>query len=168
MVGIALYLSGGELIAGAWVAFAGHIPIMIIEGFVCAAAVALIRQVRPELFSQVVPSRTRFGPRGIWAANTAIIGLVAGVPLGYAFLPSGLRPGAVLDGHEITLGDVFVDEIVATETGPYFLAAAIGGAIVFAVIGYLLGPWIQRLLTRREVATAVAAAADAAGREPRP
>lgn len=55
-VGIALGLSGDEFIPSAWTAFLAHIPVMIIEGFVCAAAVYLIRRTRPEFFTTLARS----------------------------------------------------------------------------------------------------------------
>lgn len=49
-VAVSLMLSGEAFLLAAKATFVAHIPIMIVEGFVTAAAVLLIRQVKPELF----------------------------------------------------------------------------------------------------------------------
>lgn len=49
-VAIALALSGDEFIAAAKLVFFAHIPIMVIEALLSAAAVYLARRVKPELF----------------------------------------------------------------------------------------------------------------------
>ncbi|SBS33304.1 Fused nickel transport protein NikMN [Marinomonas aquimarina] len=48
MVALSLMLSGEAFALAAKATFIAHIPVMIIEGFVTAAAVLLIRQVKPE------------------------------------------------------------------------------------------------------------------------
>jgi len=53
-VAIALALSGDEFLPAAKLVFFAHIPVMIIEALVTGAAVALARQVKPELFSALV------------------------------------------------------------------------------------------------------------------
>ncbi|MFC2969085.1 cobalt transporter CbiM [Acidimangrovimonas pyrenivorans] len=50
-VGAALALSGDRFLPAARLVFFAHIPIMVIEAFLTAAAVALIRKVKPELFT---------------------------------------------------------------------------------------------------------------------
>ncbi len=49
-VAIALALSGDEFLPAAKLVFFAHIPIMIIEALLSAAAVTLARKVKPELF----------------------------------------------------------------------------------------------------------------------
>ena len=49
MVAASLALSGENFVLAAKLTVVGHIPIMLIEGFVTGAAVMLIRQVKPEL-----------------------------------------------------------------------------------------------------------------------
>ncbi len=49
-VSLSLALSGDEFIAAAKLVFIAHLPIMIIEGGLCAAAVYLMSKVKPELF----------------------------------------------------------------------------------------------------------------------
>lgn len=48
MVALSLMLSGEAFALAAKATFIAHIPVMIVEGFVTAAAVLLIRQVKPE------------------------------------------------------------------------------------------------------------------------
>ncbi|SIT09276.1 cobalt transporter CbiM [Insolitispirillum peregrinum] len=52
-VAVALLLSGQEFIPAAKLVFLSHIPIMVIEGLVCAAAVYLIRRVNPTVFASL-------------------------------------------------------------------------------------------------------------------
>lgn len=52
-VAVALLLSGQEFIPAAKLVFLSHIPIMMIEGLVCAAAVYLIRRVNPTVFASL-------------------------------------------------------------------------------------------------------------------
>ena len=47
--GASLILTGRPLLWIARVGFVGHIPVMVIEGFITAAVVGYLRQVRPEL-----------------------------------------------------------------------------------------------------------------------
>ena len=49
LVAVALSLSGDEFIPAAQLVFFAHIPIMIIEALLSAAAIYLIRRVKPEL-----------------------------------------------------------------------------------------------------------------------
>ncbi len=49
-VAISLALSGDEFLVAAKLVFVGHIPVMIIEGLLTAAAIYLIHRVKPELF----------------------------------------------------------------------------------------------------------------------
>ena len=46
----ALALSGDAFVPAAKLVLAAHVPIMVVEAFACAAAVVLIRKVKPELF----------------------------------------------------------------------------------------------------------------------
>lgn len=48
MVAFSLMLSGEAFLLAAKATFVAHIPVMIVEGFVTAAAVLLIRKVKPE------------------------------------------------------------------------------------------------------------------------
>ena len=52
-VALSLALSGDEFVLAAQVVFVAHIPIMIIEGLLTGAAVYLIVEVKPELFSLI-------------------------------------------------------------------------------------------------------------------
>jgi cobalt/nickel transport system permease protein len=54
MVGIFLALSGEEFMPAAKLVFFAHIPVMVIEALLCAAAVLLVRKVKPELFDALV------------------------------------------------------------------------------------------------------------------
>ncbi len=56
-VGVALTLSGEEFIPAARLVFLAHIPVMAVEGAITAAAVSLVRQVKPELFSVMEAAR---------------------------------------------------------------------------------------------------------------
>jgi len=56
-VAVSLWFSGQEFVLAAQVVFFAHIPVMIIEGAVCAAAVYLIRRVNPELFGAIAQIR---------------------------------------------------------------------------------------------------------------
>ncbi|MCW9033819.1 MAG: cobalt transporter CbiM [Rhodospirillales bacterium] len=49
-VALSLALSGEEFIAAAKLVFVAHIPVMVIEGLLCASAVYLMNKVKPELF----------------------------------------------------------------------------------------------------------------------
>ncbi len=51
LVSLALALSGDAFIPAAKLVVLAHIPVMVIEGLLCACAVALIHRVKPELFS---------------------------------------------------------------------------------------------------------------------
>jgi len=57
MVGAALALSGSGFLLAAKLVFIAHLPVMVVEGFLTAAAVVLVRRVKPDLF--------HFGARGI-------------------------------------------------------------------------------------------------------
>jgi cobalt/nickel transport system permease protein len=50
MVGLALWATGEAFIPAAKLVFLAHLPIMAIEGLICAAAASLIRRVQPGLF----------------------------------------------------------------------------------------------------------------------
>jgi cobalt/nickel transport system permease protein len=50
LVAAALALSGQAFVPAAKLVLAAHVPVIIVEAFVCAAAVVLIRKVKPELF----------------------------------------------------------------------------------------------------------------------
>lgn len=52
-VALSLRLTGQEFSAAAQLVFVSHVPVMIIEGAVCAAAVFLIRRVNPGVFSSM-------------------------------------------------------------------------------------------------------------------
>lgn len=51
LVAVALALSGEHFVVVAKLVILAHLPIMLVEAMLCAAAVALIRQVKPELLS---------------------------------------------------------------------------------------------------------------------
>ena len=55
MVGLSLALSGREFWLAAELTFAAHIPVMVVEAFLTAAAVVLVHRVRPELFRAPLP-----------------------------------------------------------------------------------------------------------------
>ncbi|AEQ50177.1 cobalt transporter CbiM [Pelagibacterium halotolerans] len=63
LVALSLALSGEQFIPAAQVTVLVHIPVMIIEGAVTAAAVYLVRKVKPELFTAISNPRgeTRHG-----------------------------------------------------------------------------------------------------------
>ncbi|MFD1385076.1 cobalt transporter CbiM [Rhodanobacter aciditrophus] len=48
MVALSLMMSGEAFVLAAKATFVAHIPVMVVEGFVTAAAVLLIRKVKPE------------------------------------------------------------------------------------------------------------------------
>lgn len=51
LVAVALALSGEHFVVVAKLVVLAHLPLMLVEALLCAAAVALIRQVKPELLS---------------------------------------------------------------------------------------------------------------------
>lgn len=51
LVAVSLVLSGDEFVPAARFVFFAHIPVMIIEALLAAAAVTLARQVKPDLFT---------------------------------------------------------------------------------------------------------------------
>lgn len=53
LVGLSLMLSGDAFIPAAKLVFLAHIPVMVIEGLLAAAAVYLARQVKPDLFDSL-------------------------------------------------------------------------------------------------------------------
>jgi cobalt/nickel transport system permease protein len=55
-VAIVLALSGEAFIPAAQLVVLGHLPVMLVEGLLCAAAVTLIRRVRPDLLGVVTRS----------------------------------------------------------------------------------------------------------------
>lgn len=57
LVGLSLALSGQEFLATAKLVFINNIPIMVVEGFLTAAAFSLIKKVRPALLLSGAPSR---------------------------------------------------------------------------------------------------------------
>lgn len=50
LVTIALALTGEEFIPAAKLVVIAHLPVMVIEGILCASAIALIHRVKPDLF----------------------------------------------------------------------------------------------------------------------
>ncbi len=61
MVATALWLSGDEFIPAAKLVVLAHLPVALIEGLVCAAAVTLIGRVKPELFDAFSPVPSPIG-----------------------------------------------------------------------------------------------------------
>lgn len=57
IVTIALAFTGEAFIPAAKLVILAHTPIMAIEGFLCACAVALIHRVKPELFDTFFPRK---------------------------------------------------------------------------------------------------------------
>ena len=57
-VALALALSGDAFLPAAKLVVVAHLPVAVIEGLVCAAAVTLIHRVKPELFGVLTPSAT--------------------------------------------------------------------------------------------------------------
>ena len=51
LVAASLAFSGDEFLPAAKLVFAAHVPVMVLEGVLTAAAVLLIRKVKPELFA---------------------------------------------------------------------------------------------------------------------
>lgn len=60
LVAAFLAMSGEEFMVAAKLVFFAHIPIMAVEALLCAAAVYLVRKVKPELFDALLPT-TRDG-----------------------------------------------------------------------------------------------------------
>ncbi|MCG5517283.1 MULTISPECIES: cobalt transporter CbiM [unclassified Ectothiorhodospira] len=58
LVAICLVMSGDAFVPAAKFVFFAHIPVMVIEALLCAAAVYLARQVKPDLFDTI---------KGTWA-----------------------------------------------------------------------------------------------------
>ena len=58
MVAVSLMLSGDEFLPAAQFVFFAHIPVMVIEALLTAAAVYLARQVKPDLFDTLKGART--------------------------------------------------------------------------------------------------------------
>lgn len=56
-VALALWASGDEFLPAAKLVVLAHIPVMVIEGLVCAAAVMLVRRVNPTLFGALGAAR---------------------------------------------------------------------------------------------------------------
>jgi cobalt/nickel transport system permease protein len=50
MVAVVLLASGQEFLAAAKLVVVAHLPVMVVEGLICAAAVLLVGRVKPELF----------------------------------------------------------------------------------------------------------------------
>jgi cobalt/nickel transport system permease protein len=50
MVALVLLASGQEFLAAAKLVVLAHLPVMVVEGLICAAAVLLVGRVKPELF----------------------------------------------------------------------------------------------------------------------
>ena len=59
LVALFLALSGEEFVPAAKLVFFAHIPVMVVEGLLCAAAVFLVRKVKPELFDALRPVSAR-------------------------------------------------------------------------------------------------------------
>jgi cobalt/nickel transport system permease protein len=59
LVAVVLWLSGDEFIPAAKLVVVAHVPIAVIEGLVCAAAVTLVNRVKPELFATLTGSTVR-------------------------------------------------------------------------------------------------------------
>ncbi len=56
VAGITLYATGREFLAAAGAILVGHIPVVVIEGFVTGSAVAFVHKVRPELLACPLPT----------------------------------------------------------------------------------------------------------------
>ena len=56
-VALALAFSGEEFIPAAKLVMIAHLPIAVIEALLCAAAVSLVRKVKPELFEVLFPAK---------------------------------------------------------------------------------------------------------------
>lgn len=50
-VGLSLAMTGQEFVPAAKLVFFAHLPVMVVEGALTAAAVVLVRKVKPELFA---------------------------------------------------------------------------------------------------------------------
>ena len=77
IVAIFLALSGEEFVPAAKLVFFAHIPVIVIEALLCAAAVTLVRKVKPELFEVLIaPADKQAGYSfrlrcGNWNRNSA-------------------------------------------------------------------------------------------------
>jgi cobalt/nickel transport system permease protein len=56
LVAMCLALSGEAFLPAAKLVIIAHIPVMVVEALLCAAAVYLVRKVKPELFDALLPS----------------------------------------------------------------------------------------------------------------
>ncbi len=56
LVAAFLALSGEAFLPAAKLVIVAHIPVMVVEALLCAAAVYLVRKVKPELFDALLPS----------------------------------------------------------------------------------------------------------------
>ncbi len=59
IVGMALALSGRAFVPAAKLVFVAHLPVMVVEAAVTAAAVALLHKVRPEMLPLLRPALAR-------------------------------------------------------------------------------------------------------------
>ncbi len=57
LVALALALSGDAFLPAAKLVVLAHLPVMVVEALLCAAAVGLVRRVKPELFGVVSSGR---------------------------------------------------------------------------------------------------------------
>ena len=57
LVAVSLVLSGDEFLPAAQFVFIAHVPVMVIEGVLAAAAVFLARRVKPDLFETMKGAR---------------------------------------------------------------------------------------------------------------
>lgn len=55
-VAVSLALSGTQFMAAAKLVFVAHLPVMLVEGLLTAAAVSLALKVRPDLFTALEPT----------------------------------------------------------------------------------------------------------------
>jgi cobalt/nickel transport system permease protein len=55
VVALCLWASGKEFLPAAQLVVLAHVPVMVVEALVCAAAVVLVRRVNPGLFGALAP-----------------------------------------------------------------------------------------------------------------
>lgn len=55
LAGLALALTGEAFTAAAWTIVAAHLPVMVVEGFICLFAVNFLARVKPEMLRGLLP-----------------------------------------------------------------------------------------------------------------
>ena len=55
LAGLALALTGEAFVTVAWTIVAAHLPVMVVEGFICLFAVNFLARVKPEMLQGLIP-----------------------------------------------------------------------------------------------------------------